>query len=510
MKKRIIALLLCLLAAFPLAGMAEDASGRVDGLAGGILAFKQNQSGAASVADWVASALPDTMGAGGEWYAIALNGGEYDLSACHAALADYVAVHSVRSAATRQKLVLALAATGGTEDAADFTEDTLSDSIGQQGVMSWVWGLHLLNNGFESPSCTAEEAVKTLLSLQRADGGWAVTGSASDVDVTAMVLQALAPHRAECADAVEAALSLLSDRQLESGGFASYGVENAESTAQVIIALCALDIDPSTDGRFIRADVTLVDALAQYALSDGSFSHVAGGAYNETATIQAFLALTAVQRLRDGAPALYHLYQSVQTDVPGEMHAAWSYKAIGTAGIAALAVAACAVLLLRGKRHPKSYLAVGIIAGALLAVLLLTDIQPASEFYGVTALEKADAIGEVRMSIRCDLVAGQAEHIPADGIILPDTGFPIAQGDTAYTILTDAARACSIHMESTGASGMVYVQGIGNIYEYDFGDLSGWMYLVNGEAPSVGCDQCVLQPGDTIEWRYTLNLGRDF
>lgn len=507
MKKRILSLLLCLLAAFPLAGMAEDASGRVDGLAGGILAFKQSQSGAESVTDWVESALPKTMGEGGEWYAIALNGGAYDLSACHAALVDYQANHAVRSAATRQKLVLALAATGGTDDAADFVADTLTDTIGQQGVMSWVWGLHLLNNGFDSACCTAEEAVKTLLSLQKADGGWAITGNVSDVDVTAMALQALAPHRAEYADAVEAALSLLAARQLESGGFSSYGVENAESTAQVIIALCALEIDPLTDVRFVRDGVTLVDVLARYALTDGSFSHVADGAYNETATIQAFLALTAVQRLRDGS---FPLYQLVQTDVSGEMHAAWSYKVIGAAVIGALALLACAVLLLRGKRQPKRYLAVGIIEGILLAVLLLTDVQPASEFYGVTVLEKADAIGEVRMSIRCDLVAGQAEHIPADGVILSETAFPLAQGDTAYTILTDAARAYAIHMESTGTSGMVYVQGIANVYEYDFGDLSGWMYLVNGDAPSVGCDQYVLQPGDAIEWRYTLNLGRDF
>lgn len=507
--KRIISLLLCLLAAFSLsAGTAEDASGRVDGLAGGILEFKAVQAGSVSIEAWIASALPESMGTGGEWYAIALNGSEYDLSACHEALADYLAAHSVRAAATRQKLVLALSATGSTEDASDFTADTLSDTIGQQGVMSWVWGLHLLHNGFDSPSCTAEEAVKTLLTLQRADGGWAVTGDASDVDVTAMVLQALAPDRAEYADAVSRALDLLSARQLENGGFASYGVENAESTAQVIIALCALDIDPLTDARFIREGVTLVDVLARYRQADGSFSHVEGGAYSETATIQAYLALTACQRLRDGAPALYQIVHPAE--VPGEMHTAWSYKRIGVTVIAALAVVACAVLLLRGKRHPKSYLAVGIVAVLLLAVLLLTDIQPAADFYAVTALNKSDAIGQVRMSIRCDLVAGRAAHIPADGIILPETEFPITASDTAYTLLTDAARACAIHMESSGTSGMMYVQGIGNLYEFDFGDLSGWMYLVNGEVPPVGCDQYLLTPGDVIEWRYTRDLGRDF
>lgn len=509
MKKRIISLLLCLLAAFLLpVGAAEDASGRVDSLAGGILEFKADQAGSESIEAWIASALPESMGTGGEWYAIALNGGEYDLSACHQALTGYLAAHSVRAAASRQKLVLALSATGSAEDAADFTAETLSDTIGQQGVMSWIWGLHLLHNGFESPACTTEEAVKTLLDLQKDDGGWDITGNTSDVDVTAMVLQALAPYRAEQADAVARALDLLSARQQESGGFTSYGVENAESTAQVIIALCALDIDPLTDARFIRDGVTLLDVLARYRLADGSFSHVEGGAYSETATIQAYLALTACQRLRDGAPALYQIVHPAE--VPGEMHTEWSYKAIGTAVIAAVAAGLCVVLLLRGKRHPKSYLAVGIAALLLVAVLLLTDIQPAADFYAVTALNKSDAIGQVRMSIRCDLVAGQAEHIPADGIILPETEFPITASDTAYTILTDAARAYAIHMESSGTSGMMYVQGIGNLYEFDFGDLSGWMYLVNGEAPSVGCDQCMLAPGDRIEWRYTLELGKDF
>ena len=51
-----------------------------------------------------------------------------------------------------------------------------------------------------------------------------------------------------------------------------------------------------------------------------------------------------------------------------------------------------------------------------------------------------------------------------------------------------------------------YVRGIASLYEFDFGDLSGWTYEVNGERPPVGCGACVLHDGDRIDWIYTINL----
>ena len=64
-------------------------------------------------------------------------------------------------------------------------------------------------------------------------------------------------------------------------------------------------------------------------------------------------------------------------------------------------------------------------------------------------------------------------------------------------------------MEKSGAEGMIYIVGIGYIYEFDFGDLSGWIYYVNGVSPSIGCDQYVLKDGDSIRWLYSLELGND-
>lgn len=498
MFKRIFALLCALLLALPLAAGAESLTD--------ILNFKVAQSSAKDVSDWAAAHLPAAMGKGGEWYAIALSqAGGYDLSACRVALEEYVATTKVRSATTRQKLALTLLALGSDHE---FIAATLSDSIGQQGVMSWAWGLHLLNNGCESADYPSDEVVKTLLSLRKSDGGWAITGSVADVDATAMVLQALAPHRenAEVAAAIDGAVELLSTRQLAGGGFASYGVENAESAAQVIIALCALDVDPFADARFIKDGETLLDALRSFRLADGSFSHEKGGAYNESATAQAFLALAAYQRYKAGEGSIFLLDGDAQ---PGELKAELGYKPIAAMIIGGAALIACIALLVIGKRHPKNFLAVAIIAAALLAFVFVTDFQSADDYYSTTAVTKTDAIGTVTLTIRCDKVAGKAAHIPADGVILAETELLIASGDTVYTTLTDAARTHAIHMDASGAQGLMYIHGIGNIYEFDFGDLSGWLYSVNGETFSVGCDQYVLKPGDKVEFRYTLELGKD-
>ena len=88
-------------------------------------------------------------------------------------------------------------------------------------------------------------------------------------------------------------------------------------------------------------------------------------------------------------------------------------------------------------------------------------------------------------------------------------GLDIGQVNTVYDVLIDAAKKHSIHLESTGADGLKYMSGINYIYELDFGDLSGWVYYVNGERLSVGCDAYELKAGDIIEWHYSLELGND-
>ena len=108
---------------------------------------------------------------------------------------------------------------------------------------------------------------------------------------------------------------------------------------------------------------------------------------------------------------------------------------------------------------------------------------------------------------------GKNEFVPKDGQILAATEYSIYEGDSVYDLLVRAVRDKDIHMENRktaiGAHGAYYISGINHIYEYEYGELSGWMYYVNGTAPSVGCGEYILKPGDRVEWLYTREIGRD-
>lgn len=165
---------------------------------------------------------------------------------------------------------------------------------------------------------TRAQYIDYLLARQLPGGGFALGGTAADVDVTAMVLCALAPYRTEDAvtQAVARALTALSEMQQPSGGFVSRNVENAESVAQVVIALTTLGI-PLDDARFIKDGNSVVDALLRYYHAERGFLHTqdATGAA-QMATEQGFCALVAIERAKQGLPALYDMRDA--EDLVGE------------------------------------------------------------------------------------------------------------------------------------------------------------------------------------------------
>lgn len=264
--KIICLLTACILivSAAPISAKATtDTVGEAQKLIDGIVGFKLNETGNSIIQNWIDSTLTENAGSSSEWYIIALSqSGDYDFSAYRDALEQYAANNEIRSATSRQKIALALIASGSTDS---FISDVMDNSIGQQGIMSWVFGLHLFNNGYVSNVTDAATVKNTILSLQLEDGGWALSGNVGDVDVTAMTIQALAPFYNtddNIKSAVDKSLSLLSSRQLENGDYSSYGVPCSESTAQVITALSALGIDCASDERFIKTVMILLTVFA--------------------------------------------------------------------------------------------------------------------------------------------------------------------------------------------------------------------------------------------------------
>lgn len=493
-----------------------------------ILTYEMATAGVSEVQTLLDGRLSERAGIDAEWYAVALS--QYDdalsLDAYADALDHYLAEHRVASASTRQKYALALIAAG--RENTTFVRDVLNDSIGQMGVMSLVFGLHLLNLGLPSDDYTADGAIDALLARQLSDGGYAVSGEVTNADVTAMVLQALAPHRAR-ADvqvAIEQALSCLSDMQHDDGSFESYGVSNAESCAQVLMALCALEIDPYEDGRFVPNGKTVVDALVSFETANGGYAHETGGEMSVSATAQALCAFVSLWRLQRGLPPLY-LFDGVEYDpsvipdapesdavdpvVPeGPSTDARLWVCLGIGAVAA--IGATVLLLLKKKKGVRD---AGLLLGvaALVIVLVVTvRIRTPEDYYGLDDVT-GEVIGTVTLEIRCDSVAGLADHIPSDGRILAATEVALCEGDSAYNLLIRAARKNRILVETNGAtvgeSSSLYVSGINNLYEFDFGELSGWVYAVNGTLPSRGCDAYRPEDGDTVSFLYTTTLGED-
>lgn len=447
-------------------------------------------------------------GDSGDWYALGVlaSGEKADLSEYERSLNALLRENKALPAATRQRTALLMKAFGLGQT--DFARETPDATIGKQGIMSLVFGLHLLSNGFESELHTPQSVIAQILSLEKPDGGWAVSGQKADADVTAMTLQALAPYTGadmQVREAVNRGLDVLSRIQADNGGYLSYGNENAESAAQVIIALTALGIDPETDERFIKNGFSAVDAMERFCLPEGGVSHLPGGPGSEMAAAQAYLARAALKRFDAGKGSVF-LLDELESAPPAEKS---NLRTILLCVIGGLCLIAVGVLRLRGKRSVKSYLLVFGIALALCAAVLCIDVKTPGEYYRLEDDGSGKRIGSVTMAIRCDKAIGLADHVPSDGVLLEETEFPICEGDTAYDLLVRAVRERGMLLQADGPSGGKYVRGIENIGEFDFGDLSGWVYLINGEQASVSCSALKLKPDDRLEWVYTLELGAD-
>ena len=123
------------------------------------------------------------------------------------------------------------------------------------------------------------------------------------------------------------------------------------------------------------------------------------------------------------------------------------------------------------------------------------------------------------LSVRCDTILDnitwldpeKVELVPDDGVIFPATAVTFYEGESVFNVLLREMKKAGIHMEYVNVPmyNSAYIEGINNLYEFDCGELSGWMYKVNDWFPNYGCSRYQLRDGDIVEWVYTCNLGID-
>ena len=266
---------------------------------------------------------------GGEWTVLALARGGADTETAY--FTDYYAaleqtvreangVLSERKYTEYSRVILALSALR--KDARDVAGFDLTLPLGDyektaaQGVNGVIYALLALDsrdypmpqNAAASTQATRQLYVDAILAAQLANGGWSFMGEDADPDLTAMALQALAKYREQSSVQLAAnrALVCLSAMQNADGGFSSWGSENAESCAQVLLALNALGLD-TDDSRFVKNGHSVLDALLTYQNADGGFCHERGGETNLMASEQAVCALASLVRAERGESSFYRM-----------------------------------------------------------------------------------------------------------------------------------------------------------------------------------------------------------
>lgn len=190
------------------------------------------------------------------------------------------------------------------------------------------------------------------------------------------------------------------------------------------------------------------------------------------------------------------------------------------------------------KQHKWKIIIPALIALALVAAFFaggdLQETMPDGEESSLPAESRAqeeisseslqgaaDDAGELSctLSISCATIlenlsqcdAEKRELVPEDGWILKPTVVAFYAGESVFDVLQRTCRQEKIHMEfsETPAYNTAYIEAIGNLYEFDVGNLSGWMYKVNDWFPNFGCSSYELEDGDIVAWVYTCDLGHD-
>ncbi len=481
---------------------------------GGIITEDTNDIKA--IQEFADTYMCENAGVLSEWFALALSDTECDFSKYVSSLEQYIS-ENPPSSVSALKYALVYRALGVENECTAQTAQNLTDD---GGVMYIIFALHLLNNGFEAPNVTKEALTQKLTDMQNEDGGWSVIKGNSDVDATAMALQALAADKDTHSDIIEKAVSFISSSQTDTGAFKSYGVENAESISQVIIALSSLGIDCKNDERFIKNTRTPFDALEDFKKS-GGYSHDASGDVSDLATSQALCAFVSYDKFTNESKPFYIFDKKTNNTVIPEDTADITDVQVSTAdtekvennekesdafplwriiliiAVSLICLILCVLLVLFKKASAANIIVIIFICIAVLTVSFFINLKTPDEYYNDTA-ESEKITGSVTFCINAESIG--------KGYVLPSTELPVCDGDTVYDALIRTAKKYELVIGTDGAGDFAYVKSINGISELQYGDLSGWTYKVNGKSPSVGCGSYKLSDGDSIEFIYMKEM----
>ncbi len=418
---------------------------------------------------------------------------------------------------TIARVALTLGALG--QNAANFRElnfiEMLYNSARiQEGGNELMWALIALDSReYAVPAgaqWTRDKLITQLITTyQSSEGGFGLNDNRTlSVDMTAMAIQALAPYydsRQEVKAAVDKALSYLKGQMSSGCGFN----DNAESTAQVVIALAALGLDPvdSANGFVRNAAVNLLTNLTGFAHTDGGYKHYSTdqGA-QPMSTTQALLAFEAYRRFSAGENALYDLTDAADTrSVLAQRLAEASALQASDYTAETWAVLQKAVEEAQAVLEDEASEEAALKAADTALAAALAGLKSASSG-GNTPVMPQNTI-TVKFRLIGDTLHNSASGHNGYVNWIRTMSVTVPEDATVYDAFAKALSQKGLRFEES-LSG--YIGGIqapaalGGYWlrEFDNGPTSGWKYMVNGSYPDVGLRYYRLQNGDSVIWRY--------
>ncbi len=162
------------------------------------------------------------------------------------------------------------------------------ENLGKQGVNGYIYALFVATN--QNDQEFANELIIKILQYQNEDGGFSLDlNNESDIDITAMAMQALSSYTTiqEVNDSIYSAL-LFTQEAIKAD-------ISSESISQILLALTMLNLDIH-NASFVT-DNNLLERLMTFKYTDYSFYHTADEMYSDDiSTEQAALALIFIAK----------------------------------------------------------------------------------------------------------------------------------------------------------------------------------------------------------------------
>lgn len=400
----------------------------------------------------------------------------------------------------------------GIADVLEELSDMQDSETGSFGpINSHIWAMIALD--VSGGSYSAQKAVTYLLSQQNPDGGYAFDSSdtsdvLSDPDMTGMALIALSNHgdKEGVPEGIERAIEYLKRSQLPTGGFESYGNDNANSVAIVISGLVAVGEDIRS-AKWLQNGNSMLDALMRFKLEDGSFSFLLDSdKYNQMSTYQAFIAIFDLQRgksiwhsLKSEWLAKVNSKRDIEVNIAKNTDTETTEESKDISSkeqdrqVVQREVSKQQAKSIK-KQTKKTKEKNSTINQKTQDQKLDTKREAPTESMpqkpATQNEDKLDSEKENKIKVQVK-VTGYGGKVFYSGTVSLEMG-----NANAFTALKATGLQCKTR------AGNSYVSSINGEAEFDHGPTSGWKYKVNGTIPNAAAIDCEIKEGDKVEWWY--------